>query len=133
MADDEEEKDEDPQLEAYWDEFKENLVLARMTDDEIRQFVLDYCNGQLFTSEDVKEPKMILSVFMPLALGGFAAYNPESLKQIGLFYEHMSKAGYWAINGCPTFGSVKILHKDDWTRAIPAINAELERRKTIPV
>lgn len=125
--------EEEPKLEEYWDEFKERLELARMSDDEIRQFVLDYCDGQLFTSHDVKEPKMVLSVFMPLALGAFSSYNPESLKQIGLFYEHRSKAGYWAINGCPTFSSVRILHKDDWARAIPAINAELERRKSIPV
>jgi len=109
--------------------------VPRMTTDELTQFVLNYCDGHLFTSAHLRpgDEQLIQSIFMPLAFGAFAERSKSYLEKVGLLWEHMSQAGYRGINGYPTFMSLRVMHKDDWERARKAIITELDRRKNITV
>lgn len=108
-----------------------NLEVPRKDDESLREFVLAYCDGRLFTSADVPNPNLLGMVFMPLALGGLRDFDKEFIDSIGLIYEEIRHAEQRAINGMPTFLSCAFLHKDDWKRAQLAIQKELERRKNI--
>jgi len=56
------------------------------------------------------------------------------LANLGLIYEYFDQAvSTMAINGFPTFGSCRLMHREDWERAQKAITKELERRKDIQV
>ncbi len=108
----------------------------RMTDDDLRAFVLGYCDGRIFTSYDLVargHEDLLGQVFMPLALGALAGWSREDLNQIGVLWEECSRAGPLAVNGDPMFVSFNIMHSDDWERARKAINAELQRRGSIDV
>ena len=110
---------------------REAPPIPRMSESELREFVTEYCNGQIFTSANLPEDSDALGmVFMPLAFG---AITEESAKEIGIVWERLSDAGARYINGTPMFFSMHIMHKDDWARAAQAIHAELQRRKEIPV
>lgn len=104
---------------------------ARMSDEDLKKFVLDYCAGHIFTNLDMMGNEHLTRVvFIPLAFLK-KPYSPESVAQVGLVWEHMSEAGPRAINGLPTFMSVRFMHKDDWSRARLAIIKEVERQKNI--
>lgn len=53
------------------------MVLNPSSDDDLRQFVSSYCEGKVFTSENVPVD-LVPMVFMPLALGGLAL--PEEVR-----------------------------------------------------
>lgn len=57
----------------------------------------------------------------------------EYTAQIGVLWEWMSKAGPRAINGYPIFMSMRVMHRDDWSRAVGAIQREEKRREDIEV
>ncbi len=123
-----------PELSEYWDEFKEHLGVPRMTDDDLRKFINDFLGNLIFSMAHMTEAEIknnLGTVFVPIALGGFAKYNPDSLKQIGMIYEYYHKALPRGINGLPFFTSCRVMHIDDWKRAKKVIDAEVERRKSI--
>lgn len=60
-------------------------------------------------------------------------WRRDYCRQIGVIYEWMDKALPRSVNGCPTFGSCHILHREDWERAKEAIRREQERRESIAV
>ena len=104
-----------------------------MEEQDLRQFVLDFCDGKLFTSRQIKQndSRLLMTIFMPLALGALAGRSQAYYKQVGLLWEYLNAAAPQSINGYPIFFSMRIMHLDDWRRAIPVINLELERRKSI--
>ncbi len=99
----------------------------------LKRFVLDYCDGRIFTSADLQDHGDARMVFMPLGL--MDAEQLEALKEAdpGVIYEHMDQAGPRSINGMPCFFSFKTLTRDEWKRAVDAIVAEMERRKAVTV
>ena len=111
---------------------REPIKIPRMSDDELRKFVLGLCDGSLFTMFDCPQI-MIPMVFMPIALGAFAGYVAEDMAEVGCVYEYYSEAGPRSINGLPVFASFKLVHIDDWRRAAKAADAEIARRKDIPI
>ena len=123
-------------LEEFWNDRLPELDLPRMSDDALRKLILDFVDGRIFTSVHIPSNQMqsmLSMVFMPLALGALHKVHPDSLANIGLIYEYLDQAAPRSINGMPIFFSCRMVHKDDWQRAIPAIQAEEERRKNIPV
>ena len=125
-----EEKSEKTEEIPTWDWSK-----ARMSDEDLKEFVLDYCDRRIFTDQHITSGRVrdVGMVFMVLGLGAGAGMRKEDIDQVGLIWEHMSKAGPRAINGMPTFLSARLMHKDDWERARKAIKRELDRRKEIEV
>lgn len=105
--------------------------VACLQPDELRKFVDDFVSGRVFTSAHLRESDDIAMVFMPLALGALAGWSDTGLKQIGVLWEYLDKAGPMVINGLPCFFSFRILNADDWATARAAILREQERRKNI--
>ncbi len=103
-------------------------LVPRMTKNERVQFVLNYVDGQIFTSMQIRNPNDLPMVFMVLAFGALDGWEREDAKQIGCFYEYLSAAGPRAINGMPMFLSVRFMHRDDCERCFDAIDRELDRR-----
>lgn len=118
-------------LEECWEDLRPALDIPRLTDDQLREFVLGVVDGRIFTDHQARDPVM---VFYPLLFGAFSEYNQESVKnRLGCIYEYVDKALPRAVNGQPCFMSMRCMHIDDWKRASTAINAEVERRKTIKI
>lgn len=103
-------------------------MIPRMTTIELRQFVLNYCSGLIFTSADVSDRSMLPLVFLPLGMGGLSQLPESEIRNIGLFWEHLSAAGPRSINGLPMFVSVHMMHKADVDIVVPLIVAERERQ-----
>lgn len=122
------------EIKSDWEDVT-GVDVPRMTTDELTQFVLNYCDGHLFTSADIRPSgeSLIGTIFMPLAFGAFGDRSKSYFEKIGIIWEHISAAGPRSINGYPMFMSMRIMHKDDWTRAHAAIRTELDRRKNIKV
>lgn len=113
--------------------FKPALELPKMSEEDLRKFVLDFIAGQIFSDRHVRSPNDMGMVFMPLLLGALSGYEVSSLEQIGLIYEYVGQAGPSSINGMPCFFSFRMMHRDDWARASAAIDREQERQKTLLV
>jgi hypothetical protein len=119
--------------ELNFDDLKEALNLPLLSDDKLREFVDDFVSNRIFTSAHLKDTEvdMLPMIFMPVAMGCFSSVQPDTLKQIGCLYEFYEKALPRSMNGKPMFMSFKMLHIDDWTRAMKAIDREQDRRKSI--
>jgi hypothetical protein len=63
---------------------------------------------------------------LPISLGMFSSWSKEDLKEIGILYEDMSKAGR-TINGYPTFMSVQILNRGDAKKVSEAVKHLLQQ------
>jgi len=121
-----------PGIEESWEDLKPALDIPRMTDDQLREFVLGVVDGRIFTDRQARNDPFM--VFFPPIWSPFAGYNQESMKnRLGCIYEYVDKALPRAINGQPCFMSMRVMHIDDWKRASAAITAEVERRKTIKI
>jgi hypothetical protein len=111
------------------------FTLPRLSDDELRQFVIDVLGDRIFTSNHVPtdDKRALGMVFLPIAFGVFKDASRADLEQIGGLWEYISEAGPKSFNGLPQFFSVRMMHVDDWNRAWDAIAKELERQKTLQV
>ena len=118
-----------------WDTLKEGLQLPRKTEEELREFIVGFLSNRYFTTAHLRESQTDLlgMIFLPIAMGALAQYNPDSLRDIGLFYEENAKALPRSINGYPIFMSVRMLHRLDWERARKVIVAEEERMKALVI
>lgn len=119
-----------------WEGFKPALEVPRMSEEDLKKFVLDFLAGQIFTDKHINpnsSQDVVGMVFMPLVMGAFAEYSPDSLRQIGCIWEYNSQAGPRSINGYPVFFSMHFMHVDDWARCATVIRNEEERQKNIVV
>ena len=105
------------------------MATPRMSDEDLKRFVLGCCDGAVFTNRHVKDAKLIPLIFVPLAF----STDRDCLDDVGLLWEWRSEAWSRRINGYPQFGSVRLMHRDDWERARVAIERELKRRDNITV
>lgn len=114
---------------------REPRLVPRKSREELRKFVDDFVSGRIFSSAHLPptDDRLIGGVFLTAGLGGFSEWTLEELQQIGIIYEYLNQAGPRSINGYPCFFSLRVLHVEDWRIALVAINAELERRKSIPL
>lgn len=92
------------------------LDFPEVSDAEIKNLALDLISDKIFTHCHMDKEDDLPKVFMPIALGAFHGVDDEGLKDIGLIYEYMDKAGPRAINGSPSFMSMKYLSKTDTER-----------------
>jgi hypothetical protein len=108
-----------------------------MTDQELRQFVLDYCDGHIYTSEDEglrDDLRQVSLTFMPISLMK-QEMREEVLKDAAIIYGNRRKhhTSGMAMNGWPVFFECAVMGKEDWNRAYNAIMKELKRRSSIEV
>ena len=64
-----------------------------------------------------------------VSLPHFHEMTEEKIKDIGCIWEHISEAGPMSINNYPIFMSCHLMNKNDWARAIKAIDHELKLRE----
>jgi len=105
-------------------EVQDTPKLYRLSDDELRKFVLDYIANDIFTHFQLGDQaeQMMGMVFMPLSFGALADWTKEEVADIGCIYARISEGTFpRSINGFPIFGSCAFMHKDDWNRARAAI------------
>lgn len=120
---------------------QEKGKVARLSEEDLRAFVDDYVSGRVFTSLELQGENVgmdelasrIRMVFMPIAFGALKGFDDEELGNVSIFYEHIREAMPRGVNGWPTFMSVRIMHKDDWARVCPVIQAEFARRRDITI
>jgi hypothetical protein len=110
-------------------------AVPRMSEDELRKFVLGVCDGRIVTSNVV--PGYLLPlVFMPLGLAASDMIRTIDVDSVGLVWESLDAPGQIpgrAINGFPMFTSCHVMHKADVARVRVAVAAELKRRQRIKV
>lgn len=104
--------------------------LKRLTDDELRAFIIGVVDGKIFTLQHINaaDQRLLHSIFMPLAMGALAEWPAEVLKEIGTVWEYYDAAMDRAINGYPMFMSCRVMWKGDWERASKKI-VELEAKR----
>jgi hypothetical protein len=101
-----------------------------MTAQELKEFVLDYCDGSIITDRQVNDEHILPVVFMPLVFMDLSEVNTES---IGIVYANTrtdTTTGR-SVNGWPTFMSCRLMHKKDWELVVPVIQKEIKRRENI--
>ena len=111
------------------EEKKAKWVPPRMAQSELRKFVLDYCDGKVYT--DHQTPKNLFSVIWMVAV--FMKPEEYDLKQIGFMWEYISERGPRSVNGQPIFFSAYFMHIEDAKIVGPAIDREIKRRKDLPI
>lgn len=112
---------------------KKRFDPPRMTDEDKKRFVDDFCSGRVFTMHQVRQQDLVGTLFMPIAFGALAEYTPKSLKEnLGTVWEYMNQAGPRALNGYPMFFSCHLMHKKDWEELLPMIEEENKRRGYTP-
>lgn len=100
------------------------------SEDELNKIVQGILTNQVFTSNHVQNVDMIPMVFMPIALGGLADVD---LNTLGGIYEYMDKASPRSINGYPTFFSCRLVNREDWQRVGEAVRKGQEALRAATV
>ncbi len=85
----------------------------RQTQDELNVIAFGIVNRSIFTDRDIEvgDRRMMSSVFMPLAFVN--EEHIEKLAEVGMIFEHISRASSRSINGYPMFMSMQALNKAD--------------------
>ena len=102
------------------------MPIPRMNSQELKDFILGYCDRQIYTCWDCAEEE-IGQVFMILMF----LENKDDLLEAGCIWEHMKEAGPMSCNGKPMFLSCHLMHKKDWDVCRKAIVKELKRRENL--
>src|SRR5262245_25517408 len=112
----------------------ESRELHRMTPEELKTFVLAWCDGRVVSDRHVGG-HMLTSVFPLLGLGALSKLSKRAVQNIGLVFAYTwdPGAGGMAVNGWPMFLSLRLMHKKDWNQIIPVIEAERKRRQELTV
>lgn len=113
------------EMEKDWETLKKDPV-PNMPTERLAEFVMAYCDGQIFTLHNLRDPALAHIVFMPIVFGGMACFQPED---VGTVWEYMNQAGKLGVNGNPIFTSMHVMSKSDWEKAVKAIEREKERRR----
>lgn len=103
----------------------------RHTEEELKQFIFDVVDNKVFTDRHLPENAGNVAGMVFMCLMMMPPPPPDFLDKVALIYEHMSKAGPRSINGMPMFTSHRLMHKEDWARVQPHIEAELKRREDL--
>lgn len=101
----------------------------RMSDEQLKKFVLGWCDGQVFSDLHCGSDRDVPMSFMVIALGGLAEYEREDLENVGRIWEWAREGRGPYMNGNPTFWSCRFMCRADWQRAVRAIEREEARRK----
>jgi hypothetical protein len=82
---------------------------------ELKQIAVDLAEGKIFSNLQLgNQQHMLQSVFMVLIFLDEKAHNSMKENEIVFVYEYMHDAGPMAINGFPTFMSMRMLGKEDF-------------------
>lgn len=106
-------------------ETKETGERITKTDAELRELAMGLVAGTVFSDRHLQEDErldMLTAIFMPLGLMGKGGWETLQSQNVRMFYEHLDKATGTAVNGYPTFFSMKTLTGEECDRMQPFIN-----------
>ena len=100
-----------------------------MEKEQLKEFVQDFVNGQIFTSAHIDFEKgdkwwadTVSRVFLPVLLGCLAEATPLEMEDLGIIWAYEREALRRGINGYPCFMKCRLMHKDDWEQVNQWIN-----------
>lgn len=100
------------------------------TDEELKQLAVDIVEGAVFSClHHMRDMSDLQMVFMPIALGAFSECTEEELKDVGMIYEYLDKAGPRSINGMPSFFSFAFLNRADTHKVCEMADAYYSKRQ----
>lgn len=90
------------------------------TPEQIDELAKRIYRGEVFTSDQLKNPGLLGMVFLPLAFMGEEAKAKMAEEKPAMFWAPMSAAFPRSINGYPMFGEVHLVNEEDrqkvWAR-----------------
>jgi hypothetical protein len=88
-------------------------VLDNRSEEELRKLAAEFVEDRIFTTLQIRDTDadMLQVIFMPLM---FIKESGAWLANAAFLYEHMDQAGPRAVNGYPSFFSVKKLTKHNY-------------------
>lgn len=98
-----------------------------MTPLELLGFVAAVLGEKIFLAEQVEPADDIGCVFPAAAF--LLQITKAAREEIGTLYEFLDKATGRARNGQPSFTTVQLISREDWSRAKEMIAAELLRKE----
>lgn len=96
--------------------------IERMSIEELTELAKDARRGVYLFHTQIKDPKLVPMVFLPLSLGAAKYFTEEDQRNIVL-YQAYSKAGPQSINGHPMFFEVMFMHRDDYNKMVDIVEA----------
>lgn len=99
-----------------------------MEKEQLKEFVQDFVNGQIFTSLHIDGvgssdwADTVSKVFLPILLGCLDEATPLEMEDLGAVWAYESEALRRSINGYPCFMKCRLMHKDDWEQVNEWIN-----------
>ena len=102
------------------DEEKKYTLTAR-SDEDLKKLAVDLYESKLFSTLHLNPESAAHDarmVFMPLALGAFADWPEDKLKNIGMIYEYYGKEAPTSCNGLPCFFSFSMISSQDLKRML---------------
>ena len=103
------------------------MALHRMSSSQIKEFIRDYMDNRIFTSDDIREPdadswgRTVSMVFLPLLFGGMESFSEEEKGDLAVVWAYHRDSLRRGINGYPCFMKARFMHKDDWDQVQEAI------------
>jgi len=89
-----------------------------MTDEELKQIAKDLHVGKIFCDRHCPSPQAIPQVFMLLNFMNEDQIKDFQAKEYDFFYEYLDQAGPLAVNGLPTFFSIRCLNRTDTAKML---------------
>jgi hypothetical protein len=103
--------------------------IGKMSDESLKQFVIDFVDNKIFVFQDIQESQrqnMLPMVFFAITA---IEFSDAAREDVGTIWEYFDKSLPRGVNGYPMFTSLRIMCKADWRRATAAINKILEKRQ----
>lgn len=106
------------------------------TDEEIKKLALEMFRGNIVTDRHItqsgQDPSILITLFLPLALGGPDLGKWMEENEIDLIYGKMSETiGDRSLNGWPMFTMAHLLNKNDAQRLFERYEKIQEAMKSI--
>jgi hypothetical protein len=92
---------------------EEKPMIKPYSEEELKKLAVDIENGLVFTNLHLTDQSMLNSVFMLLVFFTQEQMKKLEEEKVGLIFEYLSEAGPMAINGLPSFFSVRFLNESD--------------------
>lgn len=105
-------------------------MYVKRTDEELKQLAVDTAEGKVFFDMQVKDPRDLYAVFLPLAFAGEKYLESLIAQKVCYMYEYLSEAGPMAVNGMPTFMTVRFLDGEDYEKFREHLIKYVEMRKS---
>ncbi len=102
-------------------ELEEGNHYVRKTNAEIRELALGLRSGTIFGSWQLREPDLLVNVFMPLLFMTDVQRKSLIRDEVIHFYGAIADAAPRSINGYPIFFSMQLLNKEDAERMNAAL------------